>query len=111
MDVGTGTNAAGVESSELHESTEGEYLVFGMAGCGCEVRTGRTNGSGRGASRSAGQRFPAALCDWLDRLAGIGPGPVFMVEGGHECDGLPIVSLDEKAVPAAGREIREAGSR
>lgn len=49
------------------------------------------------------------FCDWPDRLAGLVRGPVFMVGGGHECDGRPIAPLDERAVAAAGEEIRKAG--
>ena len=51
------------------------------------------------------------FCDWPERLSEIVRGSVFMVEGGHECDGRPIVPLDEQAVAAAGREIRKAGFR
>ena len=72
--------------------------------------------TGKGLARVAALRvgLPASaslppLCDWPDRLAGIVRGPVFMVAGGHECDGRPIVPLDEKAVAAAGKEIRKAG--
>ena len=74
--------------------------------------------TGTGLARVAAVRvgLPASaslppFCDWPDRLAGIVRGPVFMVEGGHECDGRPIVPLDEQAVAAAGREIRKAGFR
>ena len=74
--------------------------------------------TGSGLARVAAVRvgLPASVslppfCDWPDRLAGIVRGPVFMVEGGHECDGRPIVPLDEQAVAAAGREIRKAGFR
>ena len=72
--------------------------------------------TGKGLARVAALRvgLPASaslppFCDWPERLAGIVRGPVFMVGGGHECDGRPIVPLDEKAVAAAGREIRTAG--
>ena len=72
--------------------------------------------TGKGLTRVAALRvgLPASaslppFCDWPERLAGIVGGPVFMVAGGHECDGRPIVPLDERAVAAAGREIREAG--
>ena len=72
--------------------------------------------TGKGLARVAALRvgLPASaslppFCDWPERLAGIVRGPVFMVEGGHECDGRPIVPLDEVAVAAAGKEIRSAG--
>lgn len=51
------------------------------------------------------------FCDWPERLRGIVRGPVICVEGGHECDGRPIVPLDEAAVRDAGRRIRETGIR
>ncbi len=72
--------------------------------------------TGMGLARVAALRvgLPASaslppFCDWPERLAGIVRGPVFMVAGGHECDGRPIVPLDEGAVAAAGKEIRKAG--
>lgn len=74
--------------------------------------------TGTGLERVAAVRvgLPASaslppFCDWPERLAGIVRGPVFMVAGGHECDGRPIVPLDETAIAAAGREIRKAGVR
>ena len=74
--------------------------------------------TGDGLARVAAVRvgLPASaslppFCDWPpDRAAEI-RGPVFQVEGGHECDGRPIVPLDEKAVAAAGTAIRRAGIR
>jgi N-methylhydantoinase A/oxoprolinase/acetone carboxylase beta subunit len=47
--------------------------------------------------------------DWPDDLAPLVRGEVFMVEGGHEYDGRPIVPLDEGAVRDAARRIRGAG--
>lgn len=74
--------------------------------------------TGTGLERVAAVRvgLPASaslppFCDWPERLAAIVRGPVFMVAGGHECDGRPIVPLDERAVAAAGKEIRKAGFR
>lgn len=58
----------------------------------------------------AGASLPP-FCDWPEGLAGRVRGSVFMVAGGHECDGRPIVPLDEAAVAAAGRAIRKAGFR
>ena len=47
--------------------------------------------------------------DWPEDLAALVRGEVFMVEGGHEYDGRPIVPLDERAVRAAARRLRAAG--
>jgi N-methylhydantoinase A/oxoprolinase/acetone carboxylase beta subunit len=47
--------------------------------------------------------------DWPEDLAALVRGEVFMVEGGHEYDGRPIVPLDERAVGAAARSLRAAG--
>ena len=72
--------------------------------------------TGKGLTRVAAVRIglPASaslppFCDWPERLSGIVRGPVFMVAGGHECDGRPIAPLDERAVAAAGEKIRDAG--
>ena len=87
-------------------------VVIGTTHFTNAVLTG--TGLARVAALRVGLPASAALppfCDWPERLAGIVRGPVFMVEGGHECDGRPIVPLDEKAVAAAGREIRKVGFR
>jgi N-methylhydantoinase A/oxoprolinase/acetone carboxylase beta subunit len=47
--------------------------------------------------------------DWPGDLAALVRGEVFMIEGGHEYDGRPIVPLDERAVRAAARSLRAAG--
>jgi N-methylhydantoinase A/oxoprolinase/acetone carboxylase beta subunit len=47
--------------------------------------------------------------DWPEDLAALVRGEVFMVEGGHEYDGRPLVPLDERAVRDAARRIRAAG--
>ena len=47
--------------------------------------------------------------DWPADLAAIVRGEVFMVDGGHEYDGRPIVPLDERAVRDAARRLRAAG--
>jgi N-methylhydantoinase A/oxoprolinase/acetone carboxylase beta subunit len=47
--------------------------------------------------------------DWPEDLATLVRGEVFMVDGGHEYDGRPIVPLDERAVREAGRRVRAAG--
>jgi len=47
--------------------------------------------------------------DWPEDLAALVRGEVFMLEGGHEFDGRPIVPLDTAGVRAAARRIRDAG--
>ena len=49
--------------------------------------------------------------DWPEDLAAIVRGEVFMLEGGHEFDGRPLVPFDEKGMRAAARRIRDAGIR
>jgi N-methylhydantoinase A/oxoprolinase/acetone carboxylase beta subunit len=49
--------------------------------------------------------------DWPEDLAAIVRGRVFMVEGGHEVDGRPIVPFDETAMRRVAREIRASGLR
>lgn len=49
------------------------------------------------------------FCDWPQDLAELARGEVFMLEGGHDFDGRPIMPLDEKGLRAAARRIREAG--
>ena len=49
--------------------------------------------------------------DWPDDLAVLVRGDVFMLEGGHEFDGRPLVPFDTKAMRAAARRIRADGIR
>src|SRR6266853_3259718 len=51
------------------------------------------------------------FCDWPEDLAGLVCGEVFMLEGGHEYDGRPIVPFDEIGMRLAARRIRESGIR
>ena len=51
------------------------------------------------------------FCDWPEDLAGLVCGEVFMLEGGHEYDGRPIVPFDEIGMLRAARRIRESGIR
>jgi N-methylhydantoinase A/oxoprolinase/acetone carboxylase beta subunit len=49
--------------------------------------------------------------DWPEDLAALVRGEVFLVEGGHEVDGRPLVPIDERALAKAARRIREIGLR
>lgn len=49
------------------------------------------------------------FCDWPEDLAQIVRGGVWMVEGGHDYDGRPFMSLDGEAVARAAREMRGLG--
>src|SRR6266436_2069987 len=49
------------------------------------------------------------FCDWPEDLARCVRGEVFMLEGGHDYDGRPIVPFDEAGMRRAARRIREAG--
>src|SRR5262245_52176935 len=51
------------------------------------------------------------FCDWPEDLAALVRGGVWMVEGGHEHDGLPFMPLDEAAVTKAAQEMKAAGLR
>ncbi|WP_299843841.1 hydantoinase/oxoprolinase family protein [uncultured Jannaschia sp.] len=49
------------------------------------------------------------FCDWPKDLAAKVNGGVYLVEGGHEYDGRPLVPMDERAVAEAARGIRKDG--
>ncbi|MBI3517155.1 MAG: hydantoinase/oxoprolinase family protein, partial [Proteobacteria bacterium] len=49
--------------------------------------------------------------DWPSDLAQLVRGEIFMLEGGHEFDGRPIVPFDEKGMRDAARRIRALGLR
>jgi N-methylhydantoinase A/oxoprolinase/acetone carboxylase beta subunit len=49
--------------------------------------------------------------DWPDDLARIVRGEVFMLEGGHEYDGRPLVPFDAAGMRRVARRIRESGLR
>src|SRR5271167_3063348 len=51
------------------------------------------------------------FCDWPEDLAGLVRGAVFMLEGGHDYDGRPIVPFDEAGMRGVARQIRESGIR
>jgi N-methylhydantoinase A/oxoprolinase/acetone carboxylase beta subunit len=49
--------------------------------------------------------------DWPPDLAALVRGEIFMLEGGHEYDGRPIVPFDAAAMRTVARRIRERGLR
>ncbi len=70
----------------------------------------------QGLARVAAVRIglPAAaslppFCDWPADLAELVRGEVFMLEGGHDYDGRPIVPFDAEGMRRAARRIRENG--
>lgn len=70
----------------------------------------------RGLSRVAILRIglPAAssilpLADWPEDLRDAVAGPIFLLEGGHEFDGRPIVAFDPAGMRRAAEAIRDSG--
>jgi N-methylhydantoinase A/oxoprolinase/acetone carboxylase beta subunit len=51
------------------------------------------------------------FCDWPEDLACSVRGEVFMLEGGHDYDGRPIVPFDEAGMRQAARRVRTSGIR
>lgn len=51
------------------------------------------------------------FCDWPDDLAQLARGRVYMLEGGHEYDGRPIVSFDRDGMRRAAQDVRARGLR
>jgi N-methylhydantoinase A/oxoprolinase/acetone carboxylase beta subunit len=51
------------------------------------------------------------FCDWPEDLAHSVRGEVYMLEGGHDYDGRPLVPFDEAGMRQAARLIRERGIR
>src|SRR5216683_130078 len=51
------------------------------------------------------------FCDWPEDLARCVRGEVFVLEGGHDYDGRPIVPFDEAGMRSAARRIRASGIR
>lgn len=49
------------------------------------------------------------FCDWPRDLAAKVNGGVYLVEGGHEYDGRPLVPMNERAVAEAARKIAADG--
>jgi N-methylhydantoinase A/oxoprolinase/acetone carboxylase beta subunit len=48
------------------------------------------------------------FCDWPEDLAHWVRGEVYMLEGGHDYDGRPIVPFDEAGMRQAARRIRDS---
>ncbi len=70
----------------------------------------------RGLNRAAALRvcLPASasltpFVDWPDDLAALVDGGRYLIRGGHEYDGRPLVPLDERAVAEAARNMRANG--
>ena len=51
------------------------------------------------------------FCDWPADLAELVRAEVFMLDGGHDYDGRPIMPFDEAAMRAAARDIRAKGTQ
>src|SRR5215472_4390738 len=51
------------------------------------------------------------FCDWPKDLTSSVRGEVFMLEGGHDYDGRPIVPFDEPGMRRAARRICASGTR
>lgn len=69
-------------------------------------------GLGRVAAVRIGLPAAASLppfCDWPPDLAEIARGDIFMLEGGHDFDGRPIVPFDDAGMRRAARRIGESG--
>lgn len=49
------------------------------------------------------------FCDWPNDLASEVNGGIYMVHGGHEYDGRPLVPLNEGEVAAAARSMKNSG--
>ena len=49
------------------------------------------------------------MIDWPEDLASKADGGAYLVEGGHEFNGRPLMPLDEAAVAAAARQMRAEG--
>jgi N-methylhydantoinase A/oxoprolinase/acetone carboxylase beta subunit len=49
------------------------------------------------------------FCDWPEDLAALAGGAVFMLEGGHDYDGRPIMPFGEAGMREAARQIRASG--
>jgi N-methylhydantoinase A/oxoprolinase/acetone carboxylase beta subunit len=70
----------------------------------------------RDLNRAAGLRvcLPASatlppMVDWPEDLAALAGGGGYLVAGGHEYDGRPIVAMDERAIAEAARKMKNDG--
>lgn len=108
----TGGVASALREAAAGRETAIRRVVIGTTHFTNAVLTGE--GLARVAAVRVGLPASASLppfCDWPAGLADRVRGPVFLVEGGAECDGREIAPLDEEAVAEAGRRIREEGIR
>lgn len=53
--------------------------------------------------------FLEPFIDWPDDLRDVVNGAIYMLEGGHEVDGRPIVPFDEEGMRQAARDIAAKG--
>ncbi len=141
IDVGgTNTDAVLLEDGRIVHAvktptrqnvTDGIVTALGLLGRHPEVARGRIDGvvigtthfvnaivERRGLARVAAIRIGlptgASLppfCDWPPDLAALARGAVFMLEGGHDYDGRPIMPLDDIGMRDAARRIRDSGLR
>jgi N-methylhydantoinase A/oxoprolinase/acetone carboxylase beta subunit len=49
------------------------------------------------------------MVDWPEDLGALAGGGAYLVAGGHEYDGRPIVPMDERAIADAGRKMKADG--
>ena len=49
------------------------------------------------------------MVDWPEDLAALSNGGAYLVAGGHEYDGRPIVAMDERGIAEAGRRMKADG--
>src|SRR5271170_477885 len=121
----------GVKTPTTQDVTGGIVAALDLLGRHPEVARGAIDGvvigtthfvnavvQRRGLSRIAAIRIGlptgASLppfCDWPADLAALVRGAVFMLEGGHDYDGRPIMPFDETGMREASRQIRDSGVR
>ncbi len=118
-----------VKTPTTQDVTAGIVTALDLLGRHREVARGRIDGvvigtthfvnaivERRGLTRVAAIRIGlptgASLmpfCDWPSDLAALARGRVFMLEGGHDYDGRPIVPFDELGMRDAARRIQGSG--
>ena len=112
-DVTTGILTALASSRPVRASRAGGDRRRGDRHHAFHQRRGAAPASGAG-SRRCGSALPAAaslppFCDWPQDLAELVRGEVFMLEGGHDYDGRPIMPFDEDGMRRGARQIRDSG--